>query len=724
MRDDFDKETKETLARRVSFLCSNPKCNKPTSGPQTDPYKAINLGVAAHITAASPGGARYDMSLSPEHRKSIDNGIWLCQNCAKLVDNDEHRYTINCLRTWKVRAEKKALLELENPSRRLSGQSLIIYKHIKSFITFVVGLIGAVITTYTFFQLWRGDSWIITILASLFGLVLLLSTLFYFAISKDLSSISPFQKVQTFPQLYKPARITLLIVLLMTPAAYIVLYKKHLNLQDKTVIMITNFYTLKPEKYPVTEELLSQLGQALSDSDDTIILPSDCTVTEQQGKETARALGMRYRADLVLWGWYDTTDTDVKITVHIENLTESEWLPLPRTKTYPIQAAIADLNHFQFQERFSKEMSALILFVSALARHEAKDFEGAKDRLSTAIELDKWPHVLIPKEVLFFKRAEVYIHLADYNQALDDFSEAIVINPKFAEAYNNRASAYEHLKDFKRALDDSSKAIEINPRLGQAYNNRGIAYSELKEAEKAVEDFTKASELNPERSEPYHNLGHIYMETNQIKEAINNFTEALRITPDNAKLYADRAGAYTKANNSEEAIANYSEAINRDPSLADAYTERGHVYAVSGKTRKALADYMQAIKINPKLGEAYNHIGLLYHDQGEYQTAIDYYSQAVQADPIPADAYFNRAQAYLKMRKPQEAINDFSADIIVHPDHADAIHFRGDAYANLGKLQEAIADWCRALQIAKDISIREAIEKDLLLVGAQCVRNN
>ena len=56
MRDDFDKETKETLARRVGYLCSNPSCRKPTSGPQTDPAKAINLGVAAHITAASLGG--------------------------------------------------------------------------------------------------------------------------------------------------------------------------------------------------------------------------------------------------------------------------------------------------------------------------------------------------------------------------------------------------------------------------------------------------------------------------------------------------------------------------------------------------------------------------------------------------------------------------------------------------------------------------------------------
>ena len=68
MRDDFSKATKELLAKRVGFQCSNPECGKATSGPQDDPTGAVNLGVAAHITAASSGGARYDESLTSEQR--------------------------------------------------------------------------------------------------------------------------------------------------------------------------------------------------------------------------------------------------------------------------------------------------------------------------------------------------------------------------------------------------------------------------------------------------------------------------------------------------------------------------------------------------------------------------------------------------------------------------------------------------------------------------------
>lgn len=112
-RDDFLFQVKDVLAKRVGHRCSNPACRKSTSGPQADPAKAINLGVAAHLTAASPGGPRYDTTLTPEARSAESNGVWLCQNCAKLIDSDIARYPLEVLLAWKKVAEHQALIELE-----------------------------------------------------------------------------------------------------------------------------------------------------------------------------------------------------------------------------------------------------------------------------------------------------------------------------------------------------------------------------------------------------------------------------------------------------------------------------------------------------------------------------------------------------------------------------------------------------------------------------------
>lgn len=107
-RDEFRREVRQALADRVGLHCSNPECGRLTSGPAVDPARALNIGVAAHITAASPGGPRYNPMLTAEQRTSIDNGIWLCQSCAALVDRDLDRFPAALLRGWRERAENAA----------------------------------------------------------------------------------------------------------------------------------------------------------------------------------------------------------------------------------------------------------------------------------------------------------------------------------------------------------------------------------------------------------------------------------------------------------------------------------------------------------------------------------------------------------------------------------------------------------------------------------------
>lgn len=107
-RDDFSAPIKQRLAARAGHRCSNPSCSAPTSGPQLRQGKAVNVGVAAHISGASEGGPRYADTLSAALRSGIENGIWLCQNCAKLIDNDEDRYPDQLLQDWKLAAEQDA----------------------------------------------------------------------------------------------------------------------------------------------------------------------------------------------------------------------------------------------------------------------------------------------------------------------------------------------------------------------------------------------------------------------------------------------------------------------------------------------------------------------------------------------------------------------------------------------------------------------------------------
>lgn len=112
-RDDFSADTKRRLALRVGYVCSFPGCGIHTAGPSDEALDAINnIGVAAHITAAAPGGPRYDAAMTSEDRASFQNGIWLCETHAKLIDGDVATWTVAALHRMKDDAEKAAKTRL------------------------------------------------------------------------------------------------------------------------------------------------------------------------------------------------------------------------------------------------------------------------------------------------------------------------------------------------------------------------------------------------------------------------------------------------------------------------------------------------------------------------------------------------------------------------------------------------------------------------------------
>ncbi len=125
MRDNFTQKTKDKMARRVGCRCSKPDCGRSTIGAASDEHGIINVGVAAHITAASLGGLRYDPNLTNAQRKHYSNGIWLCGTDAKMVDSDEAFFTVKKLHSWKKTAERRSFLEIVSSKPSPVGALLV-----------------------------------------------------------------------------------------------------------------------------------------------------------------------------------------------------------------------------------------------------------------------------------------------------------------------------------------------------------------------------------------------------------------------------------------------------------------------------------------------------------------------------------------------------------------------------------------------------------------------
>lgn len=119
-RHDFSQKTKELIAKKAGYICSFPKCSQLTTGPSDDRMSgASQIGVAAHITAASVGGPRYDPALTPEERSSEKNGVWLCQNHGKLIDDNQRKFSVDDIKRWKYQHEEWIFAHLCNVGSEL-----------------------------------------------------------------------------------------------------------------------------------------------------------------------------------------------------------------------------------------------------------------------------------------------------------------------------------------------------------------------------------------------------------------------------------------------------------------------------------------------------------------------------------------------------------------------------------------------------------------------------
>jgi tetratricopeptide (TPR) repeat protein len=75
-------------------------------------------------------------------------------------------------------------------------------------------------------------------------------------------------------------------------------------------------------------------------------------------------------------------------------------------------------------------------------------------------------------------------------------------------------------------MNDYNQAIHLNPDDARAYYNRGFSYAEQGELEKAIADFTEVIRLNPRAAKAHYAFGFSYAEQGDYQKAISNFQQA------------------------------------------------------------------------------------------------------------------------------------------------------------------------------------------------------
>ena len=151
-----------------------------------------------------------------------------------------------------------------------------------------------------------------------------------------------------------------------------------------------------------------------------------------------------------------------------------------------------------------------------------------------------------------------------------DFTTVIELTPrKYAAAYVNRGDIYNISGAVDLAIEDYTQAIELNPTDARTYLNLGVAFIKKGEIDLAIANYDAAIELEPDEFQAYFIRGNAYFSKGKIKRAIADYTQAIKLKPDGQAYYRPCPGVGTPAANGKKSEADLDVARERGVELPE-----------------------------------------------------------------------------------------------------------------------------------------------------------
>lgn len=185
---------------------------------------------------------------------------------------------------------------------------------------------------------------------------------------------------------------------------------------------------------------------------------------------------------------------------------------------------------------------------------------------------------------------------------LDSYQEILKENPKDYTTLYERAAQYFRMSDYDNALEDISNALKYTPAKesflrGQEYSLLADIDIELKDYEGALRAIDKALEVNPSSYADIYKKGNICLYLNRPEDAYRVFSSMQRLKNRSQEAYFGMAKACVMLDNTTEAKELIKQAENADPNNYLTYCRIGDLYRDMNEPENAATNYLSAISL-------------------------------------------------------------------------------------------------------------------------------
>ena len=300
----------------------------------------------------------------------------------------------------------------------------------------------------------------------------------------------------------------------------------------------------------------------------------------------------------------------------------------------------------------------------------------------------------------FFKAGEDFMLAGNYQDAVEQLTRAIDLQPDYDKAYLARAEAYEKLDSIRDAAEDYDRAATFLNKEEEVFYHAGRLYYKLAEYDKAIERLDKSISLKRNYVEPYQVKANVLMAQERYEEALEVAHNALTLKETTYNFFL-RGTVNEKMGNLEAAEEDFVNAVTEDYRHVPSLLALADVRLRLGKTDFALQHANRAIQLEDENIQAYVIRSKIYVRKLDYPSAIDDVSKAILLNPDDTDKFYLRGCFYQDFTQHANAVNDFTKVLMLQPDNADALYKRAWSFEQVGNYRDAIKDYEKLVSLSE-----------------------
>ena len=231
-----------------------------------------------------------------------------------------------------------------------------------------------------------------------------------------------------------------------------------------------------------------------------------------------------------------------------------------------------------------------------------------------------------------------------YQPTAQDLTALRESTPVTAQEFIRRGLARVGGGESQRAMEDFNEAVRLEPALAWPYAVRARAHLEAHQMEAALADANKAVDLDPAEVQAHLVRGIVHLIRRDGRAALPALDAAAKLKPSDPQILARKAAAHVLVRDYDEALQAAADAIRLDPKPPEPYYARVEALQAKGDREAAAAELEKVYALHPRDEEVLSRRADFLNSLGRRAEALESYTASLAIRPTVA-AYLGRAQA-------------------------------------------------------------------------------